>query len=168
MAELNRQEIERQQQLWVDNWAKMMVQIWKDRLSFYNIRCTGALMESFTEDVTHDGLAASIIFRFLAYGVYQASGVGYGYTHGNGGDLPFLGADYRHEHRLDVPRKVGPAWGGGYTSGFPREKRDWLNRKLYASIMKLKEAMAHMVGEQAAAVLCDALMDNRRFIVRNL
>ena len=161
MAELNRQEIERQQQLWVDNWAKKMVEIWQDKLKYWNIRQTGELMDSFTESVTHDGLSANIVMRFLSYGIYQAYGVGKGYTHDNGGDLPFLSAAYRREHRLDVPRKVGPAWGGYFTSGEPRERRDWHNPKLYASLMRMKETMAHMVGEEAAAVICDALENPR-------
>lgn len=166
MAELNRQEIERQQQLWVDYWAKMMVQIWRDKLEYWAIKDTGALMKSFTESVTHDGLSANIVMRFLHYGIYQAYGVGKGYTHDNGGDLPFLGAAYRREHRLDVPRKVGPAWGDYYTSGEPRERRDWFNPKLYASLMRMKETMAHMVGEEAAAVMCEALEDARKAIAR--
>ena len=169
MAELNRQEIERQQQLWVDNWAKMMVQIWRDKLEFWNIRRTGTLMGSFTESVTHDGLAASIVMRFLAYGIYQAYGVGREFStkeKGNYGDLPFLGEAYRREHRLDIPRKVGPAWGGYYTSGDPRQRRDWFNPKLFASLMRMKETMAHMVGEEAAAVICEALEDARKAIAK--
>ena len=166
MAELNRQEIERQKRLWVDNWVKMMVQIWRDKLEYFDIRRTGTLMGSFTESVTHDGLSANIVMRFLAYGIYQAYGVGNGYIHDNGGDLEFLGAAYRKEHRLDVPRKVGPKWGGYYTSGEPRERRDWFNPKLYASLMRMKETMEHMVGEDAAAVICEALEDARKAVVR--
>lgn len=166
MAELNRQEIERQQQLWVDNWAKMMVQIWQDKLQYWNIRRTGTLMGSFTESVAHDGLSANIVMRFLRYGIYQAYGVGYGYTHNNGGDLPFLSYGYRWLHGLDKPHKVGPAWGGYYTSGEPRERRDWFNPKLYASLMRMKETMAHMVGEEAAAVICEALEDTRKTIAK--
>ena len=166
MAELNRQEIERQKRLWVDNWVKMMVQIWRDKLEYFDIRRTGTLMGSFTESVTHDGLSANIIIRFLRYGIYQAYGVGNGYIHDNGGDLEFLGPAYRKEHRLDVPRKVGPAWGGYYSSGEPRERRDWFNPKLYASLMRMKETMAHMVGEEAAALICEALEDARKAVVR--
>lgn len=166
MAELNRQEIERQKRLWVDNWAKMMVQIWRDKLEYFDIRRTGTLMGSFTESVTHDGLSANIVMRFLAYGIYQAYGVGNGYIHDNGGDLEFLGPVYRKEHRLDVPRKVGPAWGGYYSSGEPRERRDWFNPKLYASLMRMKETMPHIVGEEAAALICEALEDARKAVVR--
>lgn len=166
MAELNRQEIERQKRLWVDNWVNMMVQIWRDKLEYFDIRRTGALMGSFTESVTHDGLSANIVMRFLAYGIYQAYGVGNGYIHDNGGDLEFLGPVYRKEHRLDVPRKVGPAWGGYYSSGEPRERRDWFNPKLYASLMRMKETMPHIVGEEAAALICEALEDARKAIAK--
>lgn len=166
MAELNRKEIERQKRLWVDNWAKMMVQIWRDKLEYFDIRRTGTLMGSFTESVTHDGLSANIVMRFLAYGIYQAYGVGNGYIHDNGGDLEFLGPVYRKEHRLDVPRKVGPAWGGYYSSGEPRERRDWFNPKLYASLMRMKETMPHIVGEEAAALICEALEDAHKAVVR--
>lgn len=166
MAELRSAEVERQAQRYADEWAKMMVQIWQDKLQYWNIRRTGALMGSFTESVSHDGLSANIVMRFLAYGIYQAYGVGNGYSHDNGGDLPFLGEAYRKEHRLDVPRKVGPAWGGYYSSGEPRERRDWFNPKLYASLMRMKETMAHMIGEEAAAVICDALEDSRKAFAR--
>ena len=181
MAELNRQEIERQQQLWVDNWAKMMVQIWQDKLKYWAIKDTGALMKSFTESVTHDRLSANIIMRFLSYGIYQAYGVGNGYSHNNGGDLPFLGAAYRKEHGLNEPRLAGgkkpdgdiPISGqprqkgyGYLSSGEPRERCDWFNPKLYASLMRMKETMAHMVGEEAAAVMCEALEDARKAVVR--
>ena len=164
MAELDRQDIERQQKLWLDNWAKKMTEIWQDKLEFWHIYRTGALMSSFDEDVRHDNLSANILLRFLAYGVYQAYGTGYGYNKNNGGDLPFLDEAYRREHYLDKPRKVGPEWGGYYTSGDPREKRDWFSPKLFGSLMKLRETMAHMIGEDAAAVICEALENAHKSI----
>ena len=166
MADLSSKEVEQQAQRYADEWARMMTTIWRDRLSYYNIRRTGALAGSFSEDVAHDGLAANIHLQFLAYGIYQAAGVGNGYRHDNGGDLPFLGAAYRREHHLDKPHKVGSAWGGYYTSGEPRERRDWFNPKLFTSLMRMKETMAHIVGEQAAAVICEALEDSRKALAR--
>ena len=166
MEELNRNNIERQQHMWLDKWSEKMLEIWRDRLTFFDIKDTGALIGSFSEDIAHDGLSANIVMRFLSYGIYQAYGVGYGYTHGNGGDLPFLDATYRKEHGLDRVRKVGPAWGGYYTSGDPRERRHWFGTKLFASTMRLKETMAHMVGEAGAAILCEALEDARKTIVK--
>ena len=37
-------------------------------------------------------------FKFLQYGIYVDLGTGKGYKRGNGGDLKFLGKDYRKEH----------------------------------------------------------------------
>lgn len=167
MAESTPQQIEAQQRKWLDEWAKMMVQIWKDKLSYWNIRRTGTLMGSFQEAVNHNGLSANILMRFLSYGIYQAYGTGREFStkeKGNHGDLRFLDPAYRREHRLDVPRKVGPKWGGYYTSGEPRQRRDWFNPKLFGSMMRLRETMARMIGEEAAAVICDALDDARKAI----
>lgn len=166
MAETSAQQIEAQQRKWLDEWSKKMIEIWRDKLSYFNINRTGTLMGSFTEAVNHNGLSANILMRFLSYGIYQAYGTGRGYTAGNGGNLNFLDPVYRRENRLDVPRKVGPAWGGYYTSGEPRQRRDWFNPKLFGSMMRLRETMAHMIGEEAAAVICDALDDARRAIQR--
>lgn len=161
MAENTPQQIEAQQRKWLDEWAKMMVQIWRDKLSYWNIRRTGTLMGSFQEAVNHNGLSANILMRFLSYGIYQAYGTGFGYATGNGGDLKFLDPAYRREHRLDVPRKVGPKWGGYYTSGDPRKRRDWFNPKLFGSMMRLRETMARMIGEEGAAVICEAIENPR-------
>lgn len=161
MAESTPQQIEAQQRKWLDEWSKMMVKIWQDKLSYWNIRRTGTLMQSFRESVNHNGLSANILMRFLNYGIYQAYGTGFGYAAGNGGDLKFLDPAYRREHRLDVPRKVGPAWGGYYTSGDPRKRRDWFNPKLFGSMMRLRETMARMIGEEGAAVICEALENPR-------
>lgn len=161
MADNTAQQIEQQQREWIDAWSKKMIQIWQDKLSYWNIRRTGTLMGSFKEAVSHNGLSANILMRFLRYGIYQAYGTGRGYAQGNGGDLRFLDPAYRREHRLDVPRKVGPAWGGYYTSGEPRQRRDWFNPKLFGSLMRMRETMAKMIGEEAAAVICEALENPR-------
>lgn len=167
MANLTAEQIEAQQRKWLDEWAKKMVEIWRDKLSYFNIYRTGTLMGSFSDSVAHNGLSANILMRFIRYGIYQAYGTGRGYISrekGNTGDLKFLDPAYRREHRLDVPRKVGPKWGGYYTSGEPRQRRDWFNPKLFGSLMRLRETMARMIGEEAAAVICDALDDARKAI----
>jgi hypothetical protein len=164
MAENTAQQIEQQQREWIDAWSKKMIQIWQDKLSYWNIRRTGTLMGSFQEAVNHNGLSANILMRFLSYGIYQAYGTGREFSSkekGNHGDLRFLDPAYRREHRLDVPRKVGPAWGGYYTSGDPRKRRDWFNPKLFGSMMRLRETMARMIGEEGAAVICEALENPR-------
>lgn len=158
------ERIEQQQHKWLDEWSKKMIQIWQDKLSYWDIRRTGTLMGSFKDSVTHNGLSANIMMRFLQYGIYQAYGTGFGYAQGNSGNLLFLDPAYRREHRLDIPRKVGPKWGGYMTSGEPRQRRDWFNPKLFGSMMRLRETMARMIGEEAAAVICDALDDARQAI----
>lgn len=146
---------------WIDGWSDKMIEIWREKQLDLQVYDTGELAKSMTEDVQHEGMSAHIVMQFLQYGVYQALGVGYGYIHSNGGDLPFLGADYRHEHRLDEPRKRGPEWGGGYTSGEPRKRRDWITPKLYGSVMKMAEVMAQLTGQMGVALVCDALENAR-------
>lgn len=151
---------------WIDGWSDKMIEIWQEKQLDLQVHDTGALAASMTEDVTHAGMSAHIQMQFAQYGVYQAFGVGYGYIHSNGGDLPFLAPDYRHEHHLDEPRKRGPGWGGGYTSGEPRKRRDWLYPKLYGSVMKMAEAMAQMTGQMGVALVCDALENARAALQR--
>lgn len=151
---------------WIDGWSEKMIEIWREKQLDLQVYDTGELARSMSEDVQHDGMSAVIRLQFAQYGVYQAFGVGYGYIHNNGGDLPFLGADYRREHHLDEPRKRGPKWGGGYTSGNPRERRDWLYPKLYGSVMRMAEAMAQMTGQMGVAMVCDALENARATLQR--
>ena len=67
---------------------------------------------------------------------------------GNPGDVKCLDPKYREEHNLNEPRKRGPKWGGGKTSGNPRESRRWFSTKYYRSVMRLKEFMADSIGEE--------------------
>ncbi len=146
---------------WIDGWSDKMIEIWREKQLDLQVYDTGELAKSMTESVTHEGMSAHIVMQFLQYGVYQALGVGYGYIRANGGDLPFLDRAYREEHHLDEPRKRGPAWGGGYTSGEARSRRDWMTPALYGSVMKMAETMAQMTGQMGVAVVCDALENVR-------
>lgn len=145
----------------IDGWSDKMIEIWREKQLDLQIYDTGALAKSLTEDVQHEGMSAHVVMQFLQYGVYQALGVGYGYIRANGGDLPFLSAEYREKHHLDVPRKRGEGWGGGETSGKPRERRDWITPKLYSSVLKMAEVMAQLTGQLGVALVCDALEDAR-------
>ncbi|MEG2599030.1 MAG: hypothetical protein RSA66_06120 [Muribaculaceae bacterium] len=137
-----------------------MFEIWREKIERLKVVRSGALHQSFNGDLDFASTGSTIKMKFLAYGIFQAAGVGNGYVSKNGGDLPFLGENYRKDHGLNIPRKVGPAWGGYLTSGKIRKPRDWFNPKLYGSVMVLKETMAHMCGEQASAIICDALHDS--------
>ncbi len=155
MAELN--DIDK----YVDEWTRVQLAIWREKIERMGVVRSGALHQSFRESVTHASAGITISMKFWEYGIYQALGVGNGYTKGNGGDLPFLGKEYREKHRLDVPRKVGPAWGGYKTSGQPRKPRDWYSKKLYMSTMAMVEDLARILGEEAVHVVCDNLTDIR-------
>lgn len=153
--------------LYLDEWTKTQLAIWREKIERMGIVRTGALHQSFRDTVQHinaGGGIATITMRFAQYGIYQALGTGRGYAQGNGGDLQFLDKTYRHEHGLDKPRRVGPAWGGYMTSGQPRKDRDWYSKKLYMSTMAMVEDLARIMGETAANVVCSALSDARNAI----
>ncbi len=149
--------------LYVDEWTRTQLMIWREKIERMGIIRSGALHQSFKEAVARasSGELTTITLKFLRYGIYQAFGTGNGYTRGNPGDLPFLDKDYRREHGLDKPRKVGPAWGGYKTSGKPRRERDWFSKKLYMSTMAMVEDLSRILGEESAHVVCDQLADAR-------
>lgn len=149
------------QKKYIEAWTRTQIEIWMEQIERLKVVRSGALHESFKSRITEAGEATSINLKFLEYGIYQALGVGYGYARDNGGDLAFLDPVYREENRLDIPRKVGPAWGGYKTSGEPRERRDWFSSKLYMSVMALREALAGIYAEEAATVICEQLVDIR-------
>lgn len=149
------------QKLYMAAWQKTMFVIWQEKIERLKVVRSGALHQSFNGNTDFASTVSTIKMKFLAYGLYQAAGVGNGYVHNNGGDLPFLGKEYRREHGLDKPRKVGPDWGGYISSGDPRQRRDWFNKRFYGSFMVLKEAMATITGEQGTQLICDAIDDSR-------
>lgn len=140
-------------QLYEQGWADMMVRIWQERIDQLGIYRTGRLHSSISSHAT----TRQIAHTFLEYGIYVAAGTGRGYERGNGGDLPFLDPNYRHQHRLDQPRKTGPAWGGAMTSGHPRQRRDWFARKYYYSLRRLNDYEARYYGQAYQGLLTTAL-----------
>lgn len=139
-------------------WADTMITIWREKIERLRVVHTYSLHQQINENViTSSNDVATIQHKFLEYGIYQDMGVGKGYTKGNGGDLKILDPAYRAEHRLDIPRKVGPKPGGYYTSGNPRKPREWFSRPYFASVMVLKEQMAYMYGEEFCGLLVDKI-----------
>lgn len=129
-------------------WTDKMIEIWDEKLTLLGVYDTGSLLASLNSNI-----AGNLIeFRFLQYGIYQDSGVGYLYK-GHEGDIPFLDQAYREEHGLDVPKHTGPAWGRRWTSGNPRKPRPWFNKKWYSSVMRLKEDIARIVGEEFIGIV---------------
>jgi hypothetical protein len=144
---------------YTDEWTRTQLMIWREKIERMKIVRTGALHESFTDTINRSAEGTTITMKFARYGIFQAMGVGRGYVHGNGGDLEFLDKDYREEHGLNKPRKVGPAWGDYMTSGKPRVARDWMTKKLYMSTMAMVEDVARITGETVARVICETLSD---------
>ena len=64
---------------------------------------------------------------------------GKGYKRGNGGDLIFLGKDYRKEHSL----------------GKTREPRPWFSKSWYISTQVIKDVYARFVGDQFVGIMDD-------------
>ncbi len=67
------------------------------------------------------------------------------------------GEEYRSEHGLDKPKKVGPAWGGRVAGGHPRQPKPWFWSKYYASRMVLNELEQEYFGQQYKGMFTTAL-----------
>lgn len=167
---------ERYLQAWKDN----MVAYWKERIDKLRVIDTGNLRSRIEGELLLQGAKATITHSFPAYGKYIDDGTGReftntGYTDSlgrtysssrggegtwNSGQLPFLlpgGEQYREEHGLDKPKKVGPAWGGRKAGGHPRKAKPWFWRKYYASRMVLNDLEQEFFGEQYMGMLTTAL-----------
>ena len=129
-------------------WTEMMIKIWDEKLIMLQVFDTGRLAGSLNSAIAGDLLE----FKFLQYGVYQDSGVGYLYK-GHDGNIPFLDESYRYEHGLDVPKRTGPAWGRRWTSGRPRQPKPWFSKKWWSSVMNLKEDIARIIGEEFIGIV---------------
>ena len=131
---------------WEKGWAEMMVTIWRENMLRLGIVDTGHLQRTLSHNVADASGQITIAHEFMLYGIYVARGVGKGYTRGNGGDLEILDKSYRKAHGLNKPRKRGPKWGGGMTSGKPRKKRDWFSRRYLRSLYVLSEVERDLYG----------------------
>ena len=110
----------------------------------------------------------------MKYGKYADDGTGReftntGYTDSLGrhyessrqadGTLPFLlpgGEQYREEHGLNKPKKVGPKWKGRVAGGHPRRANEWFYRKYYASRMVLNEMERDFYGNTYMGMMTTA------------
>lgn len=122
-------------------WVRTMLMIWREKIERLKVINTGALHESFSSAISSANSEQVLMMKFFQYGIYQAMGVGNGYKHGNGGDLEFLGKEYREKHKL----------------GKARVRRDWFNKKFYMSLMAMKEDVARILGENTAHILASKL-----------
>ena len=164
-----RQQEAEHRRKWVEGWNDLMIDIWQERIHKLRIEDTFSLYRSLCAldiRVHDDGrfYDFSVSQTFLEYGLWQELGTGREFTFGNPGDIKSQDEEYREAHGLNEPRKRGPRWGGGYTSGGPRERRPWMSPKYYRSVMKLRDYMADSLGDEFKAMVCEALdSDNLRW-----
>jgi len=119
---------------YVDGWAEMMITIWKEKMTAYEIGDTGALENSLRTEVYRQsgGNTTKIDHFFLYYGNYVARGVGREFSKGNKGDLGF------------TPK---------------RKPKPWLSGKYWYSKQKLMAEMLRQTGDvylkSMSSILCD-------------
>ena len=119
-------------------WYDKMVEIWRDRIDAMNILDTGALRGSVAgKGFAIDEMGGQMAFQFLQYGIFVDLGTGKGYKRGNGGELEFLGKDYRKQHNL----------------GKARKKRPWFSTSWYVSTKVIRDVYARLVGEKFAGIM---------------
>ena len=134
MAQNNTADLKTYSKAWYDK----MVTIWRDRIDAMNIRDTGALRGSVAgKGFAMDELGGQMAFQFLQYGIFVDLGTGKGYKRGNGGDLEFLGKDYRKQHKL----------------GKARKKRPWFSTSWYVSTKVIRDVYARLVGEKFVGIM---------------
>lgn len=119
-------------------WYDKMVEIWRDRIDAMNILDTGELRQSVAgANFAMDDAGGQMAFKFLQYGIYVDLGTGKGYKRGNGGDLEFLGKEYRKQHKL----------------GKARKKRPWFSTSWYVSTQVIRDVYARFVGDQFVGIM---------------
>ena len=157
VREIKRPVTEQDIREWERGWADMMVSIWRENILRLGIVDTRRLHDRMSHRVVDAGGQITIAHEFMLYGIFVARGVGQGFYKGNLGDLQIMDKAYRKEHGLDKPRKRGPTWGGGYTSGKPRQKREWFARKYLRSIYVLTEVERDLYGNAYMGTLSNVV-----------
>ena len=171
---------ERTREKYLREWTNNMVTYWQERIAMLRAVDTGYLYNSIEAQLILEGAKTAIRHSFPAYGKYVDDGTGREFTNEgyidslgryyassrggagtwNSGQLPFLlpgGEQYRADHGLDKPKKVGPAWGGRIAGGHPREKKPWYFSKYYASRMVLNELEREYFGNQYLGMMTTAI-----------
>lgn len=137
MANITEQDGVRQRQLFVEAFNDTQVKMWQEQITLLDIIDTRALLGSVAGiRCDHDGKVTMVSLEqsFLEYGLWQEYGTGKEVYRGNPGDI---GRDKM------------------------RERRPWMGRKLYASVMKLKEMFADSMGREFCGIVADALSDEK-------
>ena len=160
---------------YIEEWTKNQVKFWIERIDRLRVFGTGNLRSNIEYRLLLEGAKAMISFRFPMHGKYQDDGTGreftnegyidswhryYGPKREADGTLPFLtpgGEQYRAEHGLDKPKRVGPAWGGRIAGGHARKPQEWYFKKYYAGRMVLNELERNYYKESYLGMMTYAL-----------
>lgn len=137
MATVTQQDAIEQRRKFVDAFNGTQLTMWQEQITLLDVIDTGKLLGSVASvRCDHDGKVTVVTLEqsFLEYGLYQEYGVGKETPRGNPGDI---GRD-----------KV-------------RQRRPWMSKKLYASVMKLKEMFADSMGREFCGIVADALSDKK-------
>lgn len=144
MATVTQQDAIEQRRKFVDAFNGTQLTMWQEQITLLDVIDTGKLLGSVASvRCDYDGKVTVVTLEqsFLEYGLFQEYGVGKETPRGNLGDI---GRD-----------KV-------------RQRRPWMSKKLYASVMKLKEMFADSMGREFCGIVADALSDKKmREIMRS-
>ena len=133
MAQLTEQQALREREKYVLAFNDTMVRIWKEQIILLDVIDTGALLNSpvgIRCDKDDRITTITLSQCFLEYGLWQNYGTGKEVSRGNPGDIG----------RAKV-----------------RQRRPWMSRKFFASVMNIKEFMADSLGREFVGLVADAL-----------
>ena len=137
MAIVTQQDAIEQRRKFVDAFNGTQLTMWQEQITLLDVIDTGKLLGSVASvRCDHDGKVTVVTLEqsYIGYGLWQDLGVGKETPAGNPGDI---GRD-----------KV-------------RQRRPWMSKKLYASVMKLKEMFADSMGREFCGIVADALSDKK-------
>lgn len=137
MATVTQQDGVEQRRKFVEAFNDTQLRMWQEQITLLDVIDTGKLLGSVASvRCDHDGKVTVVTLEqsFLGYGLWQNYGVGREVPRGNPGDI------------------------GHYKV---RQARPWMSKKLYASVMKLKEMFADSMGREFCGIVADALSDRK-------
>lgn len=138
---ITQQDAVEQRRKFVDAFNATQITMWQEQITLLDILDTHALLNSVAEircDYNDKVTVVTLEQSFLEYGLYQEYGTGRE-TPAQGGGRSYN--DFNHEN--------------------PRERRPWMSKKLYASVMKLNEMFADTLGKEFCGMVADALSDRK-------
>ncbi len=137
---ITQQDAVEQRRKFVDAFNDTQLTMWQEQITLLDVIDTGKLLGSVASvRCDHDGKVTVVTLEqsFLGYGLWQ--------EYGTGRETPAEGersyGDFNHEK--------------------PRLRRPWMGKKLYASVMKLKEMFADSMGREFCGIVADALSDRK-------